>query len=1648
MSEVFLGGAFSPTSISGCALWLDANDPAGTGVKPSNGTTLTTWVDKVLGSNATANTPITYATNGLATGYPALTFTNTQWLAGNISITGATVSVFSVFNINSSSGGAGRVISLAATGQNDFNNNNYLSISRLNNNTFGSFRNNGTIGASISYLTPTFSSIYIDGTNAYVSINGGTFSSTASSGNFTISSYAIATNTNTADTGGRFYGFISEVIVYNIVLTTAQRQQVEGYLAWKWGLNTSLPTTHPYFSASPTSATGFPAALQSLVNPLFTPPNIPGLRAWFDASNRASITSNVSGQVSSWSNLAGYANAVQATTANMPYTGLSTLNSLNMMTFSNGDRLSFGPITYTSSNRSVFAVISTPLNPYVSQDLNLWIFGGEGDRGLISGFIGYQYKFSGFEISTTTFPGAVNVGVGYIGGTTGVLTNAGTYSNPWVFTYHKGSAANLYGINGTSYSGASNLGIGSLTDYFGSTGLGNTFYICEFLHYDYDLSVAQRQTVEGYLANKWNLKTFLPPAHPHYVVAPTITLPLTVTQPYPPASAQIFSYTGSNQTYVVPSGAIALTVHLWGAGGGAGFGGDGGAGAYVQGNLIVTPGSSLTIIVGQGGSYNGAGTFGAGGASASSQGYVGGTASGGGRSAIQLSGTELVDAGGGGGGANAGNGGYANFSPTINSGAGYSGTGLNSGSGGTQTAGGTKGTNAFPVATNGSSLQGGIGGGGGGGGFFGGGGGGGNDSGSEKAAGGGGSSFTTNSAFTLVVGSNSPNTGNSAPASSSTYYRTLVATGGGTGTSGQYGPGGNGLLVIVPTMTTPPAALLPLATSPNTAAITTIIATGAATYTVPAGASGVYVFLWGGAGGYGNQPNGVGGSGGFVSGFYACPAGTVLSYVIGNSLLYGTSGGTPTILNGGGGSSSGGGNVVGGGFAGIFNAATTAAVTQGNAIAIAGGGGAAGQYASAYGGGGGYPVGGSSVITSYGGYGFGGSQSIGGVGSQYNGSAIIGAGGGGGGYYGGGANGFGGGGGGSSYIGGLTSGAYYENGSNASATTQTILPGGYTNQYYASPYGQSSSTAYSNGRIVIIPALPIAPTFQITTAPTSQITTTLSYTGSYITYTVPSNIVSLRAYLWGAGGGFQNNSGIYGGGGALVTGIIAVSGGEQLRIIVGKGGANGSNVNSNYFATGTDAQGAGGGGGGSGGQGGGRSAVQKFIASTWTEVLTAGGGGGSANNAGDFGGNAHFTGTSQDAGNTYNQYTSAKGATQLAGGVGATITGRTPFNYPSNNGAAFVGGTALLNTDGQGGGGGGGGYFGGGGGGYNGAAEVSGGGGGSSYFSPTYVTGFAGSNGNNITPVGSSLPFYDGQAGLAQLKFAMASGFNGLVAFVATTGLIRPFQAVTSGGTITTSGDYRIHTFTTTGTSTFITDKAITAQVLIVAGGGSGSGDRAAGGGAGGLIFTNMLISSSTYSVIVGTGGTVGSGNVHGTNGSNSSFNGQVAIGGGSGGSHYDGAYIGSTGGSGGGGAAPNPSIPTAAGGAGTAGQGFGGGTGYYNTGIQIVSAGGGGGAGGPGSNATTAGGGNGGPGLLITIGGISAHYAGGGGGAGAQDSGPTVGGRGGVGGGGTAGQSSSINATPGTPNTGGGGAGAGNAGWPGNATNGGSGIVIIAFIP
>ena len=50
---------------------------------------------------------------------------------------------------------------------------------------------------------------------------------------------------------GRFVGYIGEIVAFNTQLVDIQRQQIEGYLAWKWGLRSSLPTTHPYYNFPP-----------------------------------------------------------------------------------------------------------------------------------------------------------------------------------------------------------------------------------------------------------------------------------------------------------------------------------------------------------------------------------------------------------------------------------------------------------------------------------------------------------------------------------------------------------------------------------------------------------------------------------------------------------------------------------------------------------------------------------------------------------------------------------------------------------------------------------------------------------------------------------------------------------------------------------------------------------------------------------------------------------------------------------------------------------------------------------------------------------------------------------------------------------------------------------------------------------------------------------------------------------------------------------------------------------------------------------------------------------------------------------------------------------------------------------------------------
>jgi len=303
---------FTPPNIYGCALWLDAADTAATGT----GTTLTTWTDKSgYGANATANTAISIISNAI-NGCSVLNFTNTQWLSGNINIVGTTFTIFSVFNMNSNSAFAARIIALGVSGLNDYSSSVYVGILRQSSSNMGPYRNGVYTSSVVPYSTNVIHTTYLDGVNQYVYTNGGTVSSNASTGNFAVSNYEIAANTNTGDAGGPFYGYIGEVIVYNTVLGSQQRQQVEGYLSSKWGI--ALPSNHPYYKFSPSheiAGTGY-----------ITPSNISGLIVWNRADNLAVGNGSAVGTWSNYGNASGPTITCSGTQSNAVLNGLSVVN--------------------------------------------------------------------------------------------------------------------------------------------------------------------------------------------------------------------------------------------------------------------------------------------------------------------------------------------------------------------------------------------------------------------------------------------------------------------------------------------------------------------------------------------------------------------------------------------------------------------------------------------------------------------------------------------------------------------------------------------------------------------------------------------------------------------------------------------------------------------------------------------------------------------------------------------------------------------------------------------------------------------------------------------------------------------------------------------------------------------------------------------------------------------------------------------------------------------------------------------------------------------------------------------------------------------------------------------------------------------------
>jgi hypothetical protein len=540
---------FSPTSISGCTLFLDASDPAGTGTPPANGSTVSTWVDKSgLGNNfsgsATYGLDATY--NKYRLNFGGNTF-NKVGGASNL-VTNSTYCIFTVHRFYSNSGGPGHIY--RAGDRYWFRQHNQFVnwITDLDPEGY-IFVNANDIGINgIGCLnTPTTTSAvgYLNGTSVGSSLKG-------SGTNF---SFYIGNEGLSAA--------IFEILVYNIALTDSQRQQVEGYLAWKWGIQSLLPRAHPNFSVNGTVVGPFPLAVltttpfkSSMNSPFFSPLSIAGSSFWFDGSDSASLVLSGS-NITRWNDKSGRAYHLNAVSGYANATVSSAYqNGLNVINFS-GNGLYRAVANSAVYPQDVYIIVS--LKSLTAQSDVLAI--GPTDADNFNSLI-----FS--EGTQSRWKNGSSYGVRNVFSTVDE-TSRGVLLIQW-------SIANnnyLLRRNGTllaqSSSFSYNLPAGSIFQvgfrHTDITSANFSGYIGEILVYNTQLGSDQRQQVEGYLAWKWGIQSSLPGTHPNfsangYIVTPFPSFIISATPPVDPTTKYSALFNAANNPSLTIPANSALTL--------------------------------------------------------------------------------------------------------------------------------------------------------------------------------------------------------------------------------------------------------------------------------------------------------------------------------------------------------------------------------------------------------------------------------------------------------------------------------------------------------------------------------------------------------------------------------------------------------------------------------------------------------------------------------------------------------------------------------------------------------------------------------------------------------------------------------------------------------------------------------------------------------------------------------------------------------------------------------------------------------------------------------------------------------------------------------------------------------------------------------
>ena len=449
---------FDPRSVAGCQLWLDASDTSSlTGSSP-----VTAWRNKGLsGNNATySGSPSISAT--AINGMQAMYFNGSSYFTGAISgANTTTITVFIVGSLISPFVGFSGLLCFGNASQLDYDNVGSLPITMYNADfkIYGA-RNSSSQPTPISANVPFLYVLQYDGTYINTWLNGTQQTdpsiNIASSGTFTYTNYSVACRAGTITGQYIWSGYFGEILVYQSALTTTQRQQIEGYLGWKWGLQN--------------------------ISQNFTPTSISGCLLWLDGADQSTNSMTLSGtSVSLWKDKTGNSTMTLGGTAPTLSTGPTGVYFPGTGYYST---------TYTASpvNETLFIVFNTNSTLYTGYAPIIGA-SASGSRSFSlqngSPILGYLSEAVAWGVTTTFTIGTITLAEGtYTGSTESVTINGGSFATgSQSFTAGRTSIIGAYPAGGSYFKG----------------------WLYEIIIYNSVLSIAQRQQVEIYLSRKWGV---------------------------------------------------------------------------------------------------------------------------------------------------------------------------------------------------------------------------------------------------------------------------------------------------------------------------------------------------------------------------------------------------------------------------------------------------------------------------------------------------------------------------------------------------------------------------------------------------------------------------------------------------------------------------------------------------------------------------------------------------------------------------------------------------------------------------------------------------------------------------------------------------------------------------------------------------------------------------------------------------------------------------------------------------------------------------------------------------------------------------------------------------------------------------------------